>query len=119
VWIPAPAAPEPVTCPSCHGVVRTCEACGGTGEVEWRFRVYVRNDDCPECGSMRPCRECGGDGTVEPPPVQVGPVLLAAWHLRLIATLPGAELAPRGRLDTVRFRASGGVEGLVMPIREG
>jgi len=66
------------TCERCRGngaepgtPIRTCETCGGAGEVRQvsrtAFGQLVRSGRCPECqGAGRraetPCEACGGDG---------------------------------------------------------
>jgi len=51
--------------------IRTCETCGGTGELRevarTAFGQLVRAGPCPTCGGQgrvpeTPCRECGGEG---------------------------------------------------------
>ena len=116
-----PAAPGP--CPKCHGVpVVTCEACDGAGTVEWEFshrgRTYDLIDDCPICdGEGRiECTECGGAGKGVEPAVEVGPALIRADYLRLLASLPGCRLAPADGWAPVVFEFDGG-RGAVMPVR--
>src|SRR4051794_15548311 len=66
------------TCEHCHGngaepgtPIRTCETCGGVGEVREVSRTVfgqlVRSGVCPTCGGQgkvpgTPCRECKGEG---------------------------------------------------------
>jgi molecular chaperone DnaJ len=53
--------------------IRTCETCGGVGEVREVSRTVfgqlVRSGPCPTCGGRgkvpeKPCGECGGEGRV-------------------------------------------------------
>jgi molecular chaperone DnaJ len=66
------------SCERCRGngaepgtPIRTCEACGGSGEVREVARVafgqVLRTGACPTCGGQgrvpeTPCEECGGEG---------------------------------------------------------
>jgi len=66
------------TCERCRGngaepgtPIRTCETCGGSGELREVTRVafgqVVRTAACPTCGGQgrlaeTPCKECGGQG---------------------------------------------------------
>lgn len=116
-----PAAPGP--CPKCHGVPAVkCEACDGEGEVEWEFeyngRTYDMDADCPVCGGegAEECSRCGGKGTGDDPAVEVGPALIRADYLRLLARLPGCRLAPVDGWGPVVFEFDGGT-GAVMPMR--
>lgn len=127
-WLPMPAvepAPPPRPCTRCKGVpVPQCQACRGAGEVVYEFwhenSCYRRDEDCPVCQGVTSCPRC--DGTLTEPeqfdasPVEIGGILIGAPFARLLASLPGCELAPRGEYDPCRFRFDGG-EGLVMPLR--
>jgi molecular chaperone DnaJ len=68
------------TCEHCRGngaepgtPIRTCETCGGSGELREVARVafgqVVRTGACPTCGGQgrvpeTPCEECGGEGRI-------------------------------------------------------
>ena len=120
--IPAPP-PAPGTCPKCHGVSRVkCEACDGCGRVEWEFsyggRAYDMDADCPVCegeGSEE-CPRCGGQAVLPEPGIEVGRVLINPAYLRIMATLPGCQIAPVDGWNAAVFRFTGG-SGAVMPIR--
>lgn len=117
-----PAAPGP--CPRCHGVPAVkCEACDGDGHVAWEFRhggrTYDAVEDCPVCdgaGTVE-CTECVGTGKGVEPVVEVGPALIHADYLRLLARLPGCRLAPVDGWGPVVFEFDGGGRGAVMPVR--
>ncbi|NLF19190.1 MAG: hypothetical protein GX595_18325 [Lentisphaerae bacterium] len=122
-WYDVPAVPpEPGPCPKCHGVPSVkCEACDGAGHVAWEFRhrgrTYDSVEDCPVCdgaGTVE-CTECGGTGKGDDPAVEVGPALIRAEYLRLLARLPGCRLAPVDGRSVIVFRFAGGA-GAVMPV---
>lgn len=136
-WVPGPSLPErvePKVCPRCGGVApRPCEDCEGTGVVTYEYharngRTYEREDECPVCGGATgPCSRCNGTGRDKaldperkPFRVEALGVAVQLRYLRLIAALPGARLAKTTKFGrVVAFRADGGVEGLVMAMREG
>ena len=122
--VPANVPDAPGPCPRCHGVPSVkCEACDGDGQVEWEFshrgRSYDLVDDCPVCdgaGTVE-CKHCGGMGKGDEPAVEVGPALIRACYLRLLASLPGCRLAPIDGWAPVVFEFDGGGRGAVMPMR--
>lgn len=120
--IPAlPAAPGP--CPKCHGARRVkCEACDGDGHVEWEFyhggRTYDMEADCPVCGgeTTEGCSRCAGYGVMPESPVEIGTAIFNPAYLRIMATLPGCQIAPVDRWTVAVFRFTGG-SGAIMPMR--
>ena len=76
--------------------IRTCETCGGVGEVREVSRTVfgqlVRSGQCPACGGRgtipeKPCAECGGKGRV---------VRSRTWQLDVP---PGIESGQRIRVS--------------------
>ena len=124
-WYDIPAVPPaPGPCPKCHGVPAVkCEACDGDGAVEWEFehdgRTYDMEAACPVCDgeSTVECNRCGGSGVLPEPGVEVGPALIRADFLRLMARLPGCQIAPVDGLVPVVFEFDGAGRGAVMPMR--
>ena len=118
-WISCPLLPQQPPCSACGGTGQ-CMTCAGDGGVEWTFLALATGyrhhmiGDCPVCEGSGRCPECMDDLELA---VTVGCASIATWALRLIATLPEAELAPRNGQSVVRFRAAGGVEGLVMAMQ--
>jgi molecular chaperone DnaJ len=63
-------------CSDCHGKgaksegnIKTCPACGGTGQVRRSNGFFVQYSTCQQCGGegkiiSNPCRSCGGSGLV-------------------------------------------------------
>lgn len=123
-WYDIPALPPaPGPCPKCHGVSRVkCEACEGCGRVEWRFEhggcTYDMEDDCPVCegDAAEKCSRCAGSGVMPGSPVEIGPAIFNPAYLRILATLPGCQIAPAGGWNAAVFRFTSG-SGAVMPIR--
>ena len=123
-WYDIPAVPPaPGPCPKCHGVPAVkCEACDGDGAVEWEFeydgRTYDMEAACPVCEGegTEECSRCDGSGVLPEPPVDVGPALIMPCYLRLMARLPGCQIAPVDGWSPVLFRFIGG-SGSVMPMR--
>jgi molecular chaperone DnaJ len=91
------------TCERCRGnaaepgtPIRTCETCGGSGELREVARVafgqVVRTGACPTCGGQgkvpeTPCKECGGQGRT---------VRTRAWEVEVP---PGIESGQRIRIS--------------------
>ena len=76
--------------------IRTCETCGGSGELREVTRVafgqVVRTGACPTCGGQGrvpeiPCKECGGQGRT---------VRTRAWEVEVP---PGIESGQRIRIS--------------------
>lgn len=115
-------------CGGCRGTGRityeTCQSCGGEGDFE-------------HCGWWYCCTPCRGEGLFERPPneglntvphercagtgrditivpIGVGSVEFQARYLRILAELPGAQLAPQNGLS--HFRFDGG-RGCLMSLR--
>lgn len=136
-WVPAPDLPEPgepPICPKCGGkTIPVCQDCNGTGQVTFEYtacdgRAHDHEADCPVCGGATgPCSWCKGTGIDPDTDPERKPLLVVALgvklqrrYLRLIASLPGAQLATTNSFArVVAFRADGGVEGRVMPMRRG
>lgn len=123
--IPAlPPAPVPETCPRCGGQKRReCDACESTGTATfelWHKAIrYTADDTCPVCnGEAGDCRKCESKGTITPKesPIEIGPAIFNPAYLRILATLPGCQIAPVDGFCPAVFRFDGG-SGAVMPIR--
>ena len=101
-WYPIPkiTAPKEQECPSCKG----------SGEIT----------KCHECGCELPirdgvCSDCDGTGYIlKHISVEVAGALFSDVYLYDIGRLEGAEIAPRGAMESARFRFNGG-DGLLMP----
>jgi len=67
------------SCPSCRGTgastggLKTCSACGGTGQIKnvqrQGFAQFISISVCPRCGGRgevveKPCENCGGSGKI-------------------------------------------------------
>lgn len=83
-----------------------CGVCHGDGEHE-----------C-DCGCVHKCGNCDGVGKIPiDAHLDIGPARFNCYYLRLIADLPGLEIAVRGELDPMMLRFDGGV-GVLMPMRK-
>lgn len=119
-----PAAPATMTCPRCKGQKRReCDACESTGTATfelWHKAIrYTAEDTCPVCdGECGDCSKCYAKGTITPEeaPVEIGPAIINPAYLRILATLPGCQIAPVDGCTVAVFRFTGG-SGAVMPIR--
>ena len=87
-----------------------CSTCKGSGEIT----------QCHECGCTLPikegiCTDCDGSGNIlKHSSVEVGGSLFSNVYLYDIGRLERAEIAPRGAMESARFRFEGG-DGLLMP----
>ncbi len=69
-----------------------------------------------EDGDVMECYWCEGTGFNKKEAVRVGNAAFAKHYLRLLASLPECEIAPRGAAEKAYFRFKGGV-GFLMPVR--
>lgn len=71
--------------------------------------------DCPDCTCE--CDECDGTGLVEPNlSTEIGGVIFDLKYIRMIAELPGVEVAITDGKSPSFFRFEGG-DGALMPMR--
>jgi len=69
-------------------------------------------------GKSGGCDECNFTGKDELyTPVSVAEQCFQAKYLRLLRTLPGAEIGPTYEMNAARFRFDGG-DGLIMPCKD-
>lgn len=95
-------------CDTCHGSgatpgthARTCNLCGGRGQVRAKQGFFVVERPCPNChGSgeviTSPCRDCRGEGRVDVPQkldVEIPPGVDTGTRIRLSGK---GEAGPRG-----------------------
>jgi len=122
-WLDLPAIPEPPACSKCKGdpaVNRECPECDGYGEVDLSNAYSEYTCDCKTCGGsgeIEGCSKCHGTGVeAEAEPLQVGSRRFKLAILRMVATLPKAQIAPTDNsINWVRFE---GGDALVMPQTE-
>jgi hypothetical protein len=122
-WIDVPGLPEPAICLSCKGnpgVSSTCPECDGDGEVELSNVYSHYTCDCKTCdgsGEVEGCSKCHGSGMAkEMTFIQIGSRRYKVAVIRMITTLPKAQIAPTNENITwVRFD---GGDALVMPLTE-
>lgn len=125
---PIPVLPPAKQCRQCRGTGKAykCESCEGNGEFDHDGYDY----ECKPCGGsgqvkdatgpddeLAVCNCCGGTGASrEWQPVRIGEGYFEAFHLRIIATLTGAKVAPNGPGEIAYFTADG-CDGVIMPTR--
>lgn len=96
--------------------VTLCSTCDGAGRTEWYWEEDEDgNNYKARDGRMHICDDCDGYGEGFHR-VAVADTGFQARYLRLLATLPGIEIAPHGTAPCL-FRFSAG-RGLLMPCRE-
>lgn len=135
--VPEVAEPKASPCKRCAGTgkeyFRNCPVCSGRG---WLTASGDDNShhqlDCPRCdgrgrvkgsadnhNDSEECLYCHGRGVeLELLCTDLGESRFNNAYLRLIATLPGAEIEASPKVAAVaRFRFSGGI-GFLMPVRK-
>lgn len=125
-FIKIPGLADPIPCERCggkgsHGEV-ACDECNGSGTFTWRRHEY----DCAECGgsgkigvdnSPMICEACdrlGESFDRVTARTAIGDTGFQTRYLRVIASLPGAKIAPNG-MGTCIFTFDGGI-GALMPM---
>jgi molecular chaperone DnaJ len=128
--------PARIECESCRGSggksMRSCEACGGRGELKVQQGFFSLNKKCPSCQGAgkivdEKCPACGGDGTVEkerefevviPPATEDGATRRVAGQGE-----PGRHGGPPGDLNVIvrvkphpLFRRDGDVVTCEVPV---
>lgn len=117
--IPACSMPNDSICPFClgEGIYSKCPDCDGFGIVEYD----EREETCDTCEGKRTdvvCNGCNGSGKHFFARIKLTKQIGIAWgYLRIIESLPDAQInLSGGAADVIRFRFSGGL-GAVMPVR--